>query len=415
MEKNKIIQRKEEELNEKIVLLEKANREIQLTMAKVEAATQAKTDFLSVMSHEVRTPLNAIIGLSEWLSIDSPKPHQKANLKNLLFSSKHLLNLLNDILDYNKIEENQLHLEEKHFHLYEIIKSNLASFSTIAKDKGLELRQSLESIQDIYLISDATRLVQILTNLLSNAIKFTQTGHVNLSVRCLEQTNNTVLIRFEVSDTGIGIPKDQHELIFERFTQANGKEKNQYGGSGLGLAITKKLIELFDSHIYLNSQPGKGSNFQFDIQFKKGSALSPSSSNQLSPNPKLLNRVNIWVAEDNEINALILGQFLKKWGTQFEIFDNGKLLLSHLEEPENSLPDLILMDLHMPEMGGLEASKKIRNTGIEIPILALSANYLEDVEEDILEAGMDGFIPKPFDHLDLFETLKSYCPPEKVR
>lgn len=383
-------------------------------MAKVEAATQAKTDFLSVMSHEVRTPLNAIIGLSEWLSIDSPKPHQRANLKNLLFSSKQLLNLLNDILDYNKIEEHQLHLEEKNFHLSEIIKSNLASFSTIAKDKGLELRQSLESIQDIHLMSDSTRLVQILTNLIGNAIKFTQEDHVSLGVRCLEQTNKTVLIKFEVADTGIGIPQEQHELIFERFTQAYVKEKNQYGGSGLGLTITKKLVELFYSQIYLSSQPGKGSNFQFDIQFKKGCTLSSNSSTQLSLNPELLNRVNIWVAEDNEINALILGQFLKKWGTQFAIFDNGKLLLSHLEEPEHNLPDLILMDLHMPEMGGLETSKKIRSTGIEIPILALSANYLEDVEKDILEAGMDGFIPKPFDHLDLFETLKSYCPPEKV-
>ncbi|TGK78854.1 response regulator [Leptospira montravelensis] len=369
-------------------------RELIGSRIRAEEANRAKSEFLSNMSHELRTPLNAVIGLSLWLMEDNPKPEQIDYLKNLRFSSETLLTLINDILDFNKIEERMIIIEEVDFSLKEFISSVSSSFEMKAKEKLLNFKTEIDSNLPEYICFDPTRLLQVLNNLLSNAVKFTKEGQISLRVNLVSKSLEEVVIRFEVEDTGIGINQDKLKFVFEKFTQASGDTTRRYGGSGLGLAISKGLAELMKGNLELQSELGKGSKFSFTFPCKIGKTSSVSK-NQLSKDSSGLIGKKILIADDIEINRSIVIRFLKRWGIECVEASNGEEVLSKLI---NEKFDLILMDLHMPNMDGYTATKRIRENSLwsNIPIIALTASAQLETQEKIHKVGMNDFISKPF-------------------
>ncbi|MBL0953201.1 MAG: response regulator [Leptospira sp.] len=378
-------------------------RELINAKIKAEEANRAKSDFLSNMSHELRTPLNAVIGISLWLLEENPKPEQLENLKNLKFASESLLALINDILDFNKIEERLVVIEKIDFNFREFLKAITTSFSMRAREKLLTFEEQIDPSLPEFIHSDPTRLLQILNNLLSNALKFTIKGSVSLRVKVISQNSTTFEIQFEVEDTGIGIESNKFDSVFEKFTQANQDTTRKYGGSGLGLAISKALVELMDGKLYLSSELGKGSKFTFSVPCKVG------KSNELisfasAKNNDLLNGKIVLVADDIQINRSIVIRFLNRWGIQTIEASNGVEVLKIVS---NQPIDLILMDLHMPEMDGYSATTEIRKDSRwkKLPIIALTASAQLETKEQIKAVGMNDFISKPFNPNDLLNQL----------
>jgi signal transduction histidine kinase/CheY-like chemotaxis protein len=391
-------------------ITELKNKQFELIRAKedADAANLAKQQFLSMMSHEVRNQLNAIIGLSKILMEESPKPDQMEHLAPLNFSAEHLLDLINDMLDFSKIEAGKIDLVDSEFNIREMLVNLKNSFAIKANENGIALKSNLDKLLPDIIIGDSTRLSQILTNLVSNAIKFTTEGEVSINVKVLKALQNKIRIEFRVSDTGVGIPAEKQEEIFDPFVQtSHGASK---GGTGLGLAITRKLIELQKGEINLESTEGKGSDFIFRLEYKlpvkqKGTASEVHEGEAL----KDFKDIRILLVEDNHINKLIASRYLEKWGAHVDTADNGLLALEHLTK---STYDIILMDLQMPEMDGFEATKKIRNNGDfaikDIPIIALTASALVEVREEVIEAGMNDFITKPFNPVELNNIIAKY-------
>ncbi|MCG6145650.1 ATP-binding protein [Leptospira bandrabouensis] len=378
-------------------------RELIESRLKAEEANRAKSEFLSNMSHELRTPLNAVIGLSLWLMEDNPKPEQIEYLRNLKFSSETLLTLINDILDFNKIEERMIIIEEIDFNLKDFIGSVASSFGIKAKEKLLLFETKIDSNLPESICFDPTRLLQVLNNLLSNAIKFTKEGRITLSVYLVSKTNEEVVIRFEVHDTGIGIAPDKLKFVFEKFTQASGDTTRKYGGSGLGLAISKGLVELMKGNLELESELGKGSKFSFTFPCKIGKINSISQKHTLKKSFDLAGK-RVLIADDIEINRSIVVRFLKRWGIECVEASDGEEVISKLI---NEKFDLILMDLHMPNMDGYMATKRIRENSFwsKIPIIALTASAQLETQEKIHAVGMNDFISKPFYPNDLQQKL----------
>ncbi|MCW7493623.1 ATP-binding protein [Leptospira sp. 2 VSF19] len=378
-------------------------RELIESRVRAEEANRAKSEFLSNMSHELRTPLNAVIGLSLWLMEDNPKPEQVDYLKNLRFSSETLLTLINDILDFNKIEERMIVIEEIDFNLKDLIGSVSSSFEIKAKEQLLEFQTEVDSNLPEYICFDPTRLLQVLNNLLSNAIKFTKEGKIILRVILVSQTENHVVIRFEVEDTGIGIGPDKLKFVFEKFTQASGDTTRKYGGSGLGLAISKGLAELMQGNLELESELGKGSKFSFTFPCKIGKTNSLRKNHSLKVSSDLSGK-RVLIADDIEINRSIVIRFLKRWGIECEEASDGEEVLSKLV---NEKFDLILMDLHMPNMDGYMTTKRIRANSLwsKIPIIALTASAQLETQDKIHAVGMNDFISKPFYPNELHKKL----------
>lgn len=275
---------------------------------RAEDANRAKSEFLSNMSHELRTPLNAVIGLSMWLMEDNPKPEQVEYLKNLRFSSETLLTLINDILDFNKIEERMIIIEEIDFSLKDFIRSVSSSFEIKAKEQLLSFQAEIDEELPEYICFDPTRMLQVLNNLLSNAVKFTKIGKITLRVQLVSKIGNDVMIRFEVEDTGIGIASEKLKSVFEKFTQASGDTTRKYGGSGLGLAISKGLVELMKGNLELESELGKGSKFSFTFPCKIGKSNTNRQIHALKDSSDLTGK-RILVADDIEINRSIVIRF----------------------------------------------------------------------------------------------------------
>lgn len=380
--------------------------ELELIAAKEEALalSRAKDMFISVMSHEIRTPLNAVIGMSHLL-LDGPKlESQKENLEVLKFSSDNLLTLINDVLDFTKIETGNVELEQFEMHLRDMIQHITASLQYKTKEKNIYLQAQIDPHVPDIVIGDSTRLSQILLNIASNAVKFTTEGGVKIGLEVIDQTRKKVRIRFSVTDTGIGIPGDKLNTIFESFKQADTSTTRKFGGTGLGLAISKRLIELHDSHINVDSVPGKGSTFWFTITFNKTENTKSNNSNVEAA----LN-ISLLVVDDNQINRLLINKILTKWGAQIDFAENGVQAVSKIESQKY---DVVLMDIHMPEMGGLEATQIIRNKPEpyfkNLPIIALTASMLTSQMGDIGNAGMNDYILKPFEPKILFEKLSKY-------
>ncbi|OOQ59152.1 PAS domain S-box protein [Mucilaginibacter pedocola] len=386
----------------------KKKAELELIAAKEEALalSRAKDMFIGVMSHEIRTPLNAVIGMSHILLNDNPLESQKENLSILKFSAENLMTLINDVLDFTKIETGNIQLEKANVDMRDMVAGVTASMQYKAQEKGIYLRGNVDKAVPDMVIGDRARLVQILLNLVSNAVKFTAKGGVDIELKVIEQTKKTVRIRFAVTDSGIGIAKNKLNTIFESFKQAEANTTREYGGTGLGLAISKRLIELHDSRVNVDSTPGKGSTFWFTITFKKLVTEAVNNNNKVETG---LN-INVLVVDDNQINRLLINKVLKKWGATADFAENGQEAIDKLELHKNF--DVVLMDIHMPIMGGLEAAGIIRTKTDpyfqNLPIIALTASMLSNQMGQIENAGMNDYILKPFDPTTLHLKLSKY-------
>jgi len=373
---------------------EKLNKQLLMSIADANKLAESKTAFLSVISHELRTPLNSVIGVTELLAQDNPEERQIENLKILQFSTHELLSLINNVLDVNKMNSDKLVLEAIPFNLAEFIKDICSGLRIKAKDKKLNFILEIDDkLEKTDIISDPTRLSQIIYNLVGNAIKFTDTGSIIVKLSCVDYTESTINVLFSVTDTGIGIHPDRHETIFDLFTQAELDITRRYGGTGLGLAIVKQVVELFNSSIQLKSQPGKGSGFLFTISFIKAKEVGLVNTTALT-NKMDLSHLKILIAEDNEINRLILKKQLNKIDVNPVIVENG---LMAYEACLNGNYDAIFLDLYMPVLDGYETIKKIR----AIPDMAKAKTYTiaftasTTEQKEIFKVGFNDYLYKP--------------------
>ncbi|MEJ7778258.1 MAG: PAS domain S-box protein [Daejeonella sp.] len=381
-----------------------AEEELIKTREEALQLSKAKETFLSVMSHEIRTPLNAVIGMSHILMDDNPTESQMENLQILGFSAQNLLKLINDILDFTKIETGNMVLEDVNVDLKELVTQTLNSLQFKTAEKTVVLKSEIDHRIPNYVRGDHTRLYQILINLLGNAVKFTEDGEVKLKIDLLQETKKSIKVRFEISDTGIGIEPDKIDYIFSSYTQASSDTTRKYGGTGLGLTITKSLVQLYNSTIVVESELGKGSAFSFVIDFNRSEDPSIQTEKK-TPLQQL--SATILVVDDNEMNRILANKVLVKWGVKVDFAENGQIAVDKVQQSEY---DLILMDLHMPVMDGMEASRAIRNLGgsfTTLPIVALTASIFAHELETITESGMDGYVMKPFIPNDLYNKIRS--------
>lgn len=378
-----------------LVLSHRVSFQLQRARLQAEQGLRAKGEFLSTMSHEIRTPLNSVIGISHLLLKNNPRADQEEQLNVMLFSANNLLAIVNDILDYNKIEAGKISFENIEMDVAIIAKNIVHGLQNTADDKGVDLRLTIDSALQNKVIGDPTRLSQVITNLVHNAIKFTQTGYVEVRVFVESQTETAVTLNIQVKDTGIGISKEKQKMIFERFTQADSSTSRSFGGTGLGLAICKRLIELQNSSLQLISEEGRGSTFYFIQTFEKSENIAGSKQVESDEKEefKSLAGVNILLVEDNPINVLVAQRFLQNWGANIDVATNGLEAINKLDVLKHKL---VLMDLLMPEMDGYEAAKRMRQMGVKLPIIALTANLPKEVDKEVKDAGMDDIVVKPF-------------------
>ncbi len=377
--------------------------ELSQALSQAQAAMAAKTDFLAVMTHEVRTPVNGIYGMTQMLEMTQLDEEQHEYLTSIRASSRELLALINDILDLSKIEAGALDLEIQPFDLALQLRSLDQQFRPLFVNKGLIFNLILGELPPI-LIGDALRLRQVLANLLSNALKFTDRGAVTLRAaaeHCDEQHSR---IRFEVEDTGMGIPEDRLHRLFQPFSQVDSSITRHYGGTGLGLSICARLIAAMSGTMTVSSETGKGSCFRFDVLLEQGIAKIPEAQLPLRK-PEIDPSIQVLIVEDNLVNQKILSGFLKKAGLTAWVANNG---LEAVEIARSHPLDLIFMDLQMPEMDGLTATGLIRELPLahQPRIIALTANVFETDRKSSLNAGMDHFMIKPFNYSEILDQLE---------
>ncbi|MFN4149954.1 MAG: response regulator, partial [Candidatus Sericytochromatia bacterium] len=387
--------------NRALVISERISRE---EKKKAEEANNAKKDFLSVMSHEIRTPLNAIISVINLLDEKKDEIKNVEYITTLKDSSESLLSLVSDILDFSKIESGEIKIEEREFDLKKIVESIVNVYKIQAEKRNNLLSYSFEGFYNYDFIGDSLRINQIFNNLVSNAIKFTENGTINLKISFIEDdfVKKSTKILFEVTDTGIGVPADKLDYIFEKFTQENFSITRKYGGSGLGLSITKKLIELMNGNIKLESIVGIGSRFYFYLDLKKS---DKKEDYNLKKEPDDLSKIKVLLVEDNDVNIMLTTKFFDKWKLNYQVAENG---LIALDKFRTNKFDLILMDLQMPEMDGFTATQEIRKENINIPIIALTANSMSEEREKCLSSGFNYYITKPFKPNYLKEKILFY-------
>ena len=375
---------------------------------KAEEAARLKQQFMSTMSHEIRTPLNEVLGITNLLLQGNPRSDQMEYIKTLRFSGNHLLTLVNDVLDFNKMESGMIVFEKTIFNLHDFINDLKRTYSFRTDEKGLQFVIERSETLPSEVIGDPIRLNQILSNLLSNSLKFTSAGSIKLKIDELQRDEKDIEIRFSIEDTGIGIPKDKLDTIFESYTQASEDTTRKYGGTGLGLSIVKKLIELQGSKIEVKSDIGKGSSFSFTLKFILSATSSASKGSESTEEGTLdqLTGKRVLIAEDNKINFFVANKFLSKWGIIVSHAENGKIALDMIQNNEY---DLILMDLHMPEMDGIEASGIIRESEKpeikDIPIIALTAAIMSEHEDKIEGLNINDYILKPFKPKELYDKI----------
>ena len=384
---------------EKESQMQKERTQIKEEQEQAEHTARIKQNFLSTMSHEIRTPLNAVITITSLLA-ERVEAEEKQLLDSLKFASNNLLLIINDILDFTKLDTGKVQLEYRSCNIIQLLKGLSETYNNMAKAKGLEIELLIDGCIAEFYELDETKLCQILNNLISNAIKFTDAGKISIELKRLASQAEHDTIRFTVTDTGIGIPQDFFEEMFESFTQPKSITTRKQGGSGLGLAIVKKLVELYQSSIHFYSAVAKGSKFYFDIKLKRVANVHEKAKKNLT---QLQNKVAL-LADDNMINAMVARKLLSKWGIVAEHAVNG---LDAIEKARHQTFDFILMDIHMPEMNGFDATIHIRNNhnpNINTPIFALTADITAEHHEEY-NSYFTGFLRKPIEIDKLYEAL----------
>lgn len=379
----------------------------QLVKQKDEAefATKMKSDFISLQSHEIRTPLNAIMGLTYLLMQDNNlAEEQKKHLHSIHFSSQNLLTLVNNTLAFSKMEAGKIELENVPFDIKDLMQNVHHSLMARTVEKKLQFELSVDPAIPAMVTGDPARLTQILNNLVSNAIKFTKRGSVKLAVDVVYSSEQDLVLDFSVADTGIGIPEDCHQLVFDSYVQASSSTHRKYGGTGLGLTITKKIVELHKGVIKLVSTPGVGSIFTVRIKYSKPKAeVATNTERQLPLGDNCdLQHKNILVIDDDSINCMVASKLLQTWKADVSIADNGKVALEKLKT--NNF-DAILMDLYMPTMDGFETITAIRKLGLKIPVIALTGSANQHERDRLLAMGVNDYIIKPYHPHQLHHKL----------
>jgi signal transduction histidine kinase len=387
-------------------ITKRKQNEIEIITAKenAEKATKIKAQFLSNMSHELRTPLNGIIGLTNILMSEDIMPHQQPHLESLKYSGDHMLSLIDEVLDFNKLEADKMYLEDRIFNLKTLVERVADSFSINAQAKGIAYTIKVDEKINKNVKGDPTKLKQILNNLLGNAFKFTDKGGVLFTTTAKNGiTENTCEIEFAITDTGIGIASEKVNTIFESFIQADAKITRKFGGTGLGLTISKRLAQLMKGDIRVLSDLGKGSTFLLTLPFECSDETEVTkktlSINQLQG----LENVKALLVEDNKINLMVAQKILQKWGIQVTTAENGALALATYQTQSF---DIILMDLEMPVMDGAAAVAAIRKMDTQIPIIAFTAASYDNMYADLLNKGMNDYVQKPFIPADLHQKIE---------
>jgi len=418
-----------EQQNEIRHLLDLKTEEVKMREAaehEAESASQAKGDFLSHMSHEIRSPLNAVIGMINIANEEKTLEGVKVYLEKAENAAKHVLGVINDILDMSKIEANKLELSDSEFDFPKMM-TNIVDVTGIkAQEKHIQIETDISKDIPVVVICDELRLAQVITNLMTNAIKFTpDNGKIKLNAQKLEEKEDEVTIRIEVADSGIGISPEQQAKLFSAYNQADRTISKQFGGTGLGLAISKRIIELMQGKIWIESELGKGAKFIFTLKMKKGkpaaaSADASSAASAEAPKPTVpsikatdlhLQGYTILAAEDMDFNREVLSKYMEKTGVTIDYAENGKEAVEKFKVNHEKYC-MILMDINMPEMDGDEATKVIRSLDIpkakEIPIVAMTADVFKEDVEKCLSVGMNDHISKPIVPKIIYSKIKQH-------
>jgi signal transduction histidine kinase/CheY-like chemotaxis protein len=400
------------ELQQKV---EKRSVDLVQALEKEVGANKAKSEFVSMISHEMRTPLNAIIGFSEILASPERAKELEAQqvqnyTENIHTASRGLLSLINDILDMAKIEAGKLELEEIDFAHNALINQLFDTYKITARSKPVEVRLTLDDSIPSQLIGDPNRVSQIINNLFSNALKFTEKGYVELSAKLIKKGSSAVDVEYSVHDSGIGMSAEVLEKLFQPFTQADNSMSRKYGGTGLGLTISRQLVEAMGGKIWVESNEGKGSRFYVRVRYQP-SQTSHSSIGKIASEAEVgqrLKSIRLLLVEDDPINQELAKYLIESEGADLSIADNG---LEAVAAIENAEFDLVLMDLQMPVCDGYTATLKVReNRDFDaLPIVAMTANAANDVRDRCLEVGMNDFLTKPFIIEDLLQMIEKYC------
>ncbi|MCX7749516.1 MAG: ATP-binding protein [Clostridia bacterium] len=382
-----------------------------------ELASRAKSEFLSNMSHEIRTPLNGISGMIDLTLMDDLSERQRENLELAKSCAKTLVKIINDVLDFSKIEAGKMVLENTEFDFYKVLDKVIGLHSVQASQKGIVVEYSVDPMFPQMLIGDAGKLQQVMNNLIGNAVKFTETGKIVVKISKCFVDEGVMQFMFSVTDSGIGISDEEMKYLFQSFSQVDGSITRKYGGTGLGLVISKRLVEMMGGEIRVESHKGKGSTFSFTVPC--GFNLNPENqkeTNSVLTVPKFKDSLNIVLAEDEKVNQIMMKKLLEKAGGKVDVVQNGNELLSILNK---KIYDIILMDIQMPEMGGIEAAKTIRSMDkseiSQIPIVALTAYAFEQDKEKIFDVGMNACIPKPINIPVFFETIEKLAYSKKQK
>ncbi|EGQ7684511.1 TPA: response regulator [Vibrio parahaemolyticus] len=389
--------------------LKQLNSELEAETDKAERAAKAKSSFLAAMSHELRTPMNGVLGISQLIAEETKELVTKEHIKVILDSGQHLMTILNDILDFSKVEENKLELEEAPFHLEQVLTPVCSAIQPLIDEKSIELIVENDVPNNTEFTGDCARLRQILFNLAGNAVKFTNEGHVLIRTELNSEDKHLLII---VSDTGIGIAPDKQGRVFNSFEQADSSTTRRFGGTGLGLAIVKKLTELMGGSITLKSVEGVGTQFIVTLPIPWNESEKPSP--QHTPvQTRSTQNLRILLAEDNRVNALVAKGFCEKLGHTVDVAENG---LVAVEKARDNDYDLILMDNHMPEMNGVEATRFIREKlGVKTLLFAYTADVFREAHDHFIAAGADHVLTKPLQRESFADALKQFSARLKVK
>ncbi|TAH36511.1 MAG: response regulator [Alphaproteobacteria bacterium] len=402
--------------------LRQTAQQLEGAMEQAKLGNKAKSDFLATMSHEIRTPMNGIIGVADIMLGTPLNTSQQDYIQTIKSSAQSLIVIINDILDFSKMEVGKLSIEHLPFSLLDPLHRVMHLLESPASDKNIRLLVNVDPNLPKYVIGDPIRIQQILFNLIGNAIKFTEQGHITTCISLVSGDNKIAKIKFEVIDTGIGIPIEAQGNLFNRFTQSDSSISRKYGGSGLGLSICRQLVELMGGTINFTSAPNQGSTFWFEIVLEittptdDKARIIESSSKQIAVDDPAaatihhpMKPLTILVAEDNRVNQMVIIAMLKKLGHSIDLVSNG---IEAVNAVQNKKYDVVLMDVQMPEMDGITATRKIRETqkeGSKVPIIAITANAMRGDRENYLRAGMNDYVSKPINLPSLIEAIHRVC------